>query len=305
MANNLSVTGLGVPSVATTGTASVTVDYKGDSNAELRLYAVQDGGEPILVGTEQFVVDSGNSGQGNQTVTFDPNGVNGLPPGNYNFYVVADNADPSQPDITSGLLYNVPVICFLQGTLIRTATGEVAVEDLRPGDLVLTADGRREPVVFVGRQSIHPKFGVPEAKNPILIRAGALGENLPARDLRVSPGHALVVDGVLCIAAALVNGVSIVQEATAQEVFAYYNVELAAHEVILAEGAPVESFADNVPRERFDNFAEFQARFPEGREVGEMDLPRAMSRRQVPAATLARLAARAAALFGTTEKAAA
>ena len=281
------------------GSESVSFSYTAPTWSRLDLVAINEDGERTVVGSETFI----NLGTGGtRTIVFEPNDIADLDDGNYTFQVqVTPLIGPGFTGPTSGETF----ICFLQGTLIRTAAGEVAVEDLRPVDLVLTADGRQEPVVFVGRQSIHPKFGVPEAKNPILIRAGALGENLPARDLRVSPGHGLVVDGVLCIAAALVNGVSIVQEATPQEVFAYYNVELAAHEVILAEGAPVESFADNVPRERFDNFAEFQARFPEGREVGEMDLPRAMSRRQVPAATLARLEARAAALFGTTEKAAA
>lgn len=196
-------------------------------------------------------------------------------------------------------------VCFLAGTMIRTPTGEVAVETLRPGDLVLTLDGRAEPVVFVGRQVISSRFSQPETTNPILIRAGALGGNLPERDLRVSPHHAIVIDGVQCFAQALVNGTTIKQIAAPGETFEYFSVELTNHEIILAEGQPVESFADNVPRELFSNHTEFLAMFPNGREVGEMDLPHAKSRRQVPAVILARIAAQAQSMAATPDQAAA
>lgn len=292
---------LSAPTVAPGGAGAETVSFNVTgpfTAARINLIAINEEGQRIRVGTEVF---NSLAQGGSATVTFSPNGISSLPPGNYTFQAQVIQIGPDFFGPTSD---SVP-ICFLEGTLIRTPTGEVAVESLRPGDLVLTADGRAEPVVFVGRQTMHPRFGLPEVRNPILIRAGALGENLPVRDLRVSPSHGVVVDGVLCFAAALVNGLSIVQEPTPAEVFSYYSIELAAHEVILAEGAPAESFADNVPRERFDNFAEFRALFPRGREVGEMDLPLAKSRRQVPEAILARLEARAAELFGTAEKAAA
>jgi hypothetical protein len=45
-------------------------------------------------------------------------------------------------------------VCFLAGTLIATPTGEVPVECLNIGDLVLTADGRAVPVKWIGRQTI-------------------------------------------------------------------------------------------------------------------------------------------------------
>jgi hypothetical protein len=42
------------------------------------------------------------------------------------------------------------LICVARGTLVATSKGEIGVEDLRPGDLVLTADGRAEPVRWIG-----------------------------------------------------------------------------------------------------------------------------------------------------------
>jgi hypothetical protein len=112
----------------------------------------------------------------------------------------------------------IDVTCFYPGTLIRTPSGEVAVETLKPGDLVLTHDGREVPVAWLGRQTVSTLF----ARNrvlPIRIKAGALAENVPARDLLVSPGHGMYVDGALAIAGALVNDTSIVRETDVPTVF--------------------------------------------------------------------------------------
>ncbi|BDG72809.1 Hint domain-containing protein [Roseomonas fluvialis] len=187
-------------------------------------------------------------------------------------------------------------VCFLAGTRIRTPAGEVAVEELRIGDRVLTADGRAEPILFIGRQTYSTRFAGREESWPVRIRAGALAQGVPSADLHVSPMHALHIDGVLVLSKALQNGSSIVQVAPSAETFTYFSLELTRHEVILAEGAEVESFADHVPRSRFHNYAEFVALYPEGRVVGEMDAPHAKSARQVPAPIRARIAERAALL---------
>jgi len=195
--------------------------------------------------------------------------------------------------------------CFLSGTAIETPGGEVAVETLRPGDLVNVNDGRVLPVSWLGRQTVSRRFAEPLRTLPIRVKAGALGPNQPQRDLLLSPDHALLVDGVLVQAGALVNGVSIVRETDMPPVFTYYHVEVADHSLVFAEGVPAETFIDNVDRLAFDNWAEHEALVGTGLAITEMDLPRAKAVRQVPARLRARLAARAAEVCGGTEVASA
>jgi hypothetical protein len=169
---------------------------------------------------------------------------------------------------------------------------------------VLTADGRAAPVRWMGRQTISTRFADPLRVLPIRITAGALGEAMPARDLLLSPDHALLVEGVLVQAGALVNGTTIRREARVPEVFTYWHVELHDHALVLAEGVPAETFIDNVARLAFDNWDEHEAAGSEA-PIAEMPLPRAKARRQVPIAVRRRLDESAALLLGEESAAAA
>lgn len=104
---------------------------------------------------------------------------------------------------------------------------------------------------------------MPDAVQPVRIRAGAFGPARPARDLCVSPGHALHVDGVLIQAEQLVNGVSIVREDVTQ--VTYWHVELERHDVLLAEGLPAESYLDTGNRTAFVNGGSFLELHPDFR----------------------------------------
>ncbi|WP_424810771.1 Hint domain-containing protein [Roseococcus sp. YIM B11640] len=196
--------------------------------------------------------------------------------------------------------FDESLYCFLAGTLIATPTGSVKVEDLAIGDMVLTADGGVVPVKWMGRQTIVSLFGIDETRHPVSIAAGALGPNLPARELRVTADHALVIDGLLVNASALVNG-STIRRLTPSELgerFTVYHIELDAHDVVLAEGMPAETFVDFVSRGRFDNYAEYKALFGTPAENMEaLESPRVKSARQLPAAIRERVAARAAELL--------
>ena len=155
------------------------------------------------------------------------------------------------------------------------------------------------PVKWIGRQTLSIRFGMPEGRRPVSIAAGALGNGLPVRDLRVTADHALLTDGVLVHAGALVNGTSIrrIEPAELGESFIVYHIETENHEIVLAEGAPAETFIDNVSRQRFDNYGEFEALYGAAPEpMEELPQPRAMSARQVPRAIRERIATAAAVL---------
>lgn len=84
------------------------------------------------------------------------------------------------------------VVCYASGTLIDTPEGPRAVETLHPGDLVMTLEHGPQPIRWA-RSSDHPLEDAETVAKPVQIKAGALGRNLPAHDLIVSPQHRILV----------------------------------------------------------------------------------------------------------------
>lgn len=147
---------------------------------------------------------------------------------------------------TSGETVDISTVapCFALGTMIRTPGGLMAVEALVEGDLVTLATGEPARVIWVGRRTVDiERHRWPDLVRPVRIQAGALADGVPSRDLFLSPEHGLLIDGALVPAGSLVNGRTIVQEGGIRFV-TYFHVELEAHDIILAEDTPVETYLD-------------------------------------------------------------
>jgi hypothetical protein len=156
--------------------------------------------------------------------------------------------------------------CFLRGTSIGTPKGDMRIENLKIGDLVETVRGEAVAIKWIGRRA-YKKAGAfwNDSVMPIRISSHALDDKIPYRDLYLSPDHALLIDGVLIRVKELVNGVSIAPALPAEwERIEYLQIVLDTHEVILAEGAPAESFLlRGTNHENFSNFAEYEHLYPD------------------------------------------
>lgn len=145
------------------------------------------------------------------------------------------------------------LICVARGTRIATPDGEVPVESLAVGDLVDTVDGPAQAVRWIGSRMVgKAELAARPHLRPVRIRAGALGENRPVRDLLVSPQHRVLLGGwraellfgedeVLAPAKALVNDDTIRIDTAAEEV-EYFHILFDTHQIMLTEGLPTESF---------------------------------------------------------------
>jgi autotransporter passenger strand-loop-strand repeat protein len=142
-------------------------------------------------------------------------------------------------------------VCFCRGTLILTEQGERPIEELQVGDRVKTLAGNYRPVVWIG----YGRTLVTRANRmarPIVVCQGALADGVPGRDLYLTHGHALYLEGVLIPVEHLVNHRSI-RWADQIRAVEYYHLEFPAHEVVFANGAPAESYYEARNRAWFQN----------------------------------------------------
>ncbi len=143
-------------------------------------------------------------------------------------------------------------ICFTPGTLIATPEGQRPVETLQTGDQVLTRDNGIQEIRWIGNKGM---TGEELRKNthlhPVRIAKGALGADLPERDMWLSPNHRVLVANdrtalyfeereVLVAAKHLtaLEGIDIVHPRWVN----YIHIMFDRHEVILSNGSWTESF---------------------------------------------------------------
>lgn len=166
--------------------------------------------------------------------------------------------------------------CFLAGTMIATKRGEVPVEDLRPGDMVVVRDGGFAPIRWIGSVRRDARAEWFEQNAPICIPRGSMGRNMPMRDLYVSPNHRIWMRDasfemffaereVLVPAKHLVGwkGVKQVNYVPDPE---YFHLLFDRHQIIMSDGMLTESFhPGEVTLDQFEHEArdELLRLFPE------------------------------------------
>jgi hypothetical protein len=142
--------------------------------------------------------------------------------------------------------------CFTPGTMIATPRGEVPVETLRVGDQIVTRDNGVQEIRWLGKQTLSREvLARDHTIKPILIMAGSLGDNLPERDMVVSPQHRVLITGeparrhfdeaeVFVAATHLTNATGIKPLETLRVTYLHFMFD--QHQVVMSDGAWTESF---------------------------------------------------------------
>ncbi|MEM9438185.1 MAG: Hint domain-containing protein [Pseudomonadota bacterium] len=161
---------------------------------------------------------------------------------------------PSGNRITyDGFEYSADEIpCYTPGARILTPQGLKKVEDLRPGDEVVTLDNGPVPITWVGSKSLSGlELLFRRNLAPVIIPAGALGPNMPERRLIVSPQHRIFVDSPIAermfghrqvlVPAAKMVGYNGIHRALPAEGIEYIHFLCSTHQIVFAEGCATES----------------------------------------------------------------
>lgn len=231
------------------------------------------------------VIDGGE-GDADPDDDFDTINLSALDPANYRLIFDESNTEngvieflDSEGNVTSSLpFFNIEQVipCFTPGSLVMTINGAVPVEAIRPDDLILTRDGGYQPVRWVGRRDLglaevlaNPRFA------PVCISAGALGWNLPERDMIVSPQHRMLLsdpftelqfgEQEVLVAAIHLVGRPGIRQLDPRKV-SYIHLLLDQHEIIHVDGSWTESYqpgAASLPGEDDPQRDELLALFPE------------------------------------------
>jgi len=161
--------------------------------------------------------------------------------------VSLNNADFSPPPVH---------VCFCAGTGILTPSGFRAIEDLLPGDLVVTAQNESKPILWLGRT----EFSMADMQNdpatrPVRIKANAVSSGVPFADTYVSAQHRVALTGpmaellfgdhcVMVRAKHLVG--SIAETVMPESPVSYFHMLLDAHDMVVANGLEAESFQPSI-----------------------------------------------------------
>lgn len=144
------------------------------------------------------------------------------------------------------------MVCFAGGTRIATPDGDVKIENLKTGDLVLTIDGTAKDIKWIGSRTLTAQELMAHLENkPIVFRKNCLGNAMPQEDLMVSPQHRLLVRSKVAMRVfgtpeslvpakklTALDGVEIQEHCKG---VTYFHFALEEHNIVLAQGAFAET----------------------------------------------------------------
>lgn len=235
-------------SITLTATDLTAADVSGVNDTATGIFTPHNGGAPIAFG-----------GPGEPVLSELLGGTYTRPDGS--FVSIAGDYQINGGD-ESGQIGNIAfenfenidftIVCFAKGTLIKTAKGLRPVETINVGDVVETLDNGLQPIRWVGHKTLTAaQLAAKPNLRPIRIKAGALGHNMPCRDLVVSPQHRILLRSKIAIRMfdtqeiflpakhlLALDGVDIAGDI---DQVSYHHIMCDDHEIIEAEGALAET----------------------------------------------------------------
>ncbi|GFE94377.1 Hint domain-containing protein [Acetobacter persici] len=215
-------------------------------------YSIENGGLFGTSSSEKIIRLYGANNQ--QIAEYAVSPATGVALNNGNYNVNGDN-NPLEITYSNGNTYIGA--CFLAGSMISTPKGDVAVEDIKLGDEVMTFDWKSgqnsvRPVVWTGKTHVNVRQGVSEDMSgyPIRVLKDAIADGVPYKDMLITAEHGLFFDGKFVPARMLVNGRSIFYDKSITS-YDYYHIETEQHSVITADGMLTESYLDTGNRHTF------------------------------------------------------
>jgi Hint domain/Bacterial Ig domain len=228
-------------SVAPGGTSNIDVTANDDGPGASTLYVTHINGIEVTAG-DSITLTTGQmvtlNADGTLLITADLDEENV----NFSYTVAAGNGASSVSDTAFVTINQVP--CFVAGTLIATPDGEVAVERLAPGDMVLTKDNGPQPLRWVGARRVAAVGSLA----PIRIAPDTFGAH---RELLVSPQHRVLIHDALAEllfgdTEVLVAAKDLVNDFTVRPVEGgevdYVHILFDEHQVVFSQGLATESF---------------------------------------------------------------
>lgn len=181
-------------------------------------------------------------------------------------YQIMSEGPTNDPSVAYSSLY----VCFTPGTLIETPAGERAIETLTRGDLVRTIEGSYVPVRWIASRELRFDDLMAHPENrPVRIEAGALGPNLPAKALEVSPQHRIMLrskiaermfgEAEVLVPVQYFIGLPGVDRVRGIRPTQYIHLLVEGHQVLTANGTPTESLFVGIEARKMLGRANWQA----------------------------------------------